>query len=613
MNHTALRNAILLASPTPALQSSVNTDTRLLLSGINTINKLVKTSRVGHKDGPTQLDVENVFKTIFPEQEQMDALVHFVFDCRYGWSERTSDATGHALDPPPSSLHSPARSGGAAARKRVMMGSVSAHSKKKTLNDAADAMIDVLFELPPECRILLALQNCTLITTKPVVRQQVLVHYYSWLKHYLRTKSIFNTRQYETAMQKDMVSLNVSSASSSSAATTNNSSTPRIDELSPEEYACAVRLIILSLTDVWSAIRKASSAHLYSIVDLFPMDQVRKLFEELCDICNGKHSFSDPTPPTTTSTTSTTSTTTTTSSTTPPSSTTQASTTTSSPKAEVASPWQGKNGALMGITVIIKKFRRQSTKTSSYRKHPSPTTAWLTAVEDSSPETGKTMNAQPQSPKSPHSNKLSLNLSSIDGHDQSPPASPAGRAQRFTDWNTAPSPHISSTSFTPSTPSTSAIVSTTSTPTTSTTTNYSKSSTLNINTNSNQMQPQKQPQHDMSISPLGLHHGGSTLSFGMHYQCDGLPEFICCSIHDVTFTLIGHEQLSVRENATRAFAAFLSRCPPNQTINAFSNVIDRLHSNFESSLRSERGSYLAEGLLGLCVILGKAFENCVLL
>ena len=100
MDHTALRNAILLASPTPAVQSSVNTDTRLLLSGINTINKLVQTSRVGHKDGPTQLDVENVFKTIFPEQEQMDALVHFVFDCRYGWSERTSDATGHSLDPP---------------------------------------------------------------------------------------------------------------------------------------------------------------------------------------------------------------------------------------------------------------------------------------------------------------------------------------------------------------------------------------------------------------------------------------------------------------------------------------------------------------------------------
>ena len=53
-----------------------------------------------------------------------------------------------------------------------------------------------------------------------------------------------------------------------------------------QEYECAVRLVILSLTDVWSAIRKASSAHLYSVVDLFPLDQVRKLFEELCDICN---------------------------------------------------------------------------------------------------------------------------------------------------------------------------------------------------------------------------------------------------------------------------------------------------------------------------------------
>jgi hypothetical protein len=580
MNHTSLAHAILLASPKPAVQSSVNTDTRLLLSTINAINKQVNTSMLGHKDGPTGQDVEKVFKKLFPEQEQVNALVHFVFDCRYGWSERTSDATGHTLEPPPSSMHSPARSGGAAARKRVIMGSVSAQSKKKTLNDAADALIDVLFELPTECRILLALQNCTIITTKPVVRQQVLVHFYSWLKHYLRTRSIITKRK--TTRPGDTLdsSLNINTSSQPNMTST-------VEEMSPKEYECAMRLIILSLTDVWSAIRKASSAHLYSIIDLFPMEQVRKLFQELCDICNGtitnsstnnnqlkqqRQRSGSPTP-----------------SSQPSSSTNdivENSSTTSSTafggKIE-ASPWQGKNGALMGITVIIKKFRRQ---TRFNRKHPSPTTAWLAAVEESSPE-AKMLQPTP-SPKSPNSTKLSLNLLSIDGNE-SPPASPAGRAQRFTDWNT-----------TTTTPAVSSATSTTTssniTFTTSTTPSSTDSKTSNLN---------RQQNVDQSISPLGLHHGGSTLTFGMHYQCDGLPDFICQSIHGVTFTLIGHGQLSVRENATRAFAAFLSRCPPNQTINAFSNVIDRLYTNFESSLKSERGSYLAEGLLGLCVILAK--------
>ena len=67
-----------------------------------------------------------------------------------------------------------------------------------------------------------------------------------------------------------------------------------------------------------------------------------------------------------------------------------------------------------------------------------------------------------------------------------------------------------------------------------------------------------------------------SLSLSRRYQCDSLPEFICQAMHGVTFNLIGHEQLSVRENATRAFAAFLSRCPPNQTIHAFSVRNSRL-------------------------------------
>ena len=572
-----LAKAITQASLISAVQSSVNSDTRLLLASLNAIKKHVDLTLVGHKNGTTATDVERSLLKIFPKQEHIEALVHFVFDCRYGWSERTSDTTGHALDPPAMSMHSPARSGGAAARKRVLMGSVSAQSKKKTLNDAADAMIDVLFELPPSNRILLALQNCTRITTKPVVRQQTLVHFYSWLKHYLRTRTCTNNRQRESSTNMD----------TSSASTT---AVEMGDDMSPVEYECATRLIILSLTDVWSAIRKASSAHLYSVVDLFPMDQVRTLFEELCKICNGTKGLHSRTQqrsgsptndddnrvPPTASTSSISST---------------ASTASSAPKTatDVPSPWQGKNGALMGITVIIKKFRRQ-TRSTSHRKHPSPTTAWLAAVEDGNSPSGS--HEWSSSAKS----SLSLNLMTIDASDQSPPASPAGRAQRFNDWSVAQQPALPKTSIV------SAIPIPLSTPSTSSTQSTATHTPAPIATSTT---TNDQQQNDQSISPLGQHHGGSTLMFGMSYQCDGLPDFICRAIHDVTFNLIGHEQLSVRENATRAFAAFLSRCPAHQTINAFSDVIDRLHRNFQSSLQSERAAYLAEGLLGLCVILAK--------
>ena len=614
MNNIELAKSIESASSVSAVQSSVNSDTRLLLSSINAITKIVgNLTLVGHKEGPTSIDVQNGLDDIFVSQQQLDALVHFVFDCRYGWSERTSDTNGHTLEPPAMSMHSPARSGGAAARKRVMMGSVSAQSKKKTLNDAADAMIDVLFELPPSCRILLALQNCTRITTKPVVRQQALVHFYSWLKHYLRTRSITKSRreiiQSTSSLNQDLHTLvppaiNTSLSSSPTTATataTATATTNKGDEMSKQEYECAVRLVILSLTDVWSAIRKASSAHLYSVVDLFPLDQVRKLFEELCDICNGNKSMSQQQrsgSPTNANSNSSKATATNFSS----SSVSSSSFCKTSP--DVPSPWQGKNGALMGITVIIKKFRRQ-TRSTTHRKHPSPTTAWLAAVEDGNSPTDSNIKKSAFSPKS-----LSLNLLAIDASDSSPPASPAGRAQRFTDWGSTTTnlglglPSNVENSLAPSLPSVTTAITPTSSRSNASTTSTTFN-TANVQHNHQQHQQHQQHQHDQNISPLGQHHGGSILMFGMAYQCDGLPDFICRAIHGVTFNLIGHEQLSVRENATRAFAAFLSRCPAHQTINAFSDVIDRLHRSFQSSLRSERDAYLAEGLLGLCVILAK--------
>ena len=114
----------------------------------------------------------------------------------------------------------------------------------------------------------------------------------------------------------------------------------------------------------------------------------------------------------------------------------------------------------------------------------------------------------------------------------------------------------------------------------------------------------------------------ATLTFGKDFICiGGLPDFIETEMQRVTYENLGHPQLTVRENATKAFAAFLSRSPSRQTLNAFSDVIGKLaketegktieNSSNDGKNRTQRTThtipdpYLAEGLLSLCVILAK--------
>ena len=108
------------------------------------------------------------------------------------------------------------------------------------------------------------------------------------------------------------------------------------------------------------------------------------------------------------------------------------------------------------------------------------------------------------------------------------------------------------------------------------------------------------------------------MTFGKEFVCiGGLPSFIEKEMRRVTYENLGHPQLTVRENATKAFAAFLSRSPSRQTLNAFSDVIGKLAKATEPQVEDGRcddkrdaktqnstipDPYLAEGLLSLCVI-----------
>lgn len=49
------------------------------------------------------------------------------------------------------------------------------------------------------------------------------------------------------------------------------------------------------------------------------------------------------------------------------------------------------------------------------------------------------------------------------------------------------------------------------------------------------------------------------LQFG-HEEFSSMPEFISQSIHGVITRLLAHPQLSVRENAIKAFSSYIGRC-----------------------------------------------------
>ncbi|XP_067055550.1 uncharacterized protein [Acropora muricata] len=106
-----------------------------------------------------------------------------------------------------------------------------------------------------------------------------------------------------------------------------------------------------------------------------------------------------------------------------------------------------------------------------------------------------------------------------------------------------------------------------------------------------------------------------------------LPEFIMSSVHSVLFSLLHHPQLSIREHATKAMSAILSRCEFEVALLSFQEVINRLcqgtqensnychdqitgfnelphHAVFRQHFKFIK-AHEAEGLLGVCIFLIK--------
>lgn len=105
-----------------------------------------------------------------------------------------------------------------------------------------------------------------------------------------------------------------------------------------------------------------------------------------------------------------------------------------------------------------------------------------------------------------------------------------------------------------------------------------------------------------------------------------LPGFITSSVHSVLFSLLAHPQLSIREHATKALSAILSRCEFEVALSSFQEVINRLchgtqgdgqgqeviegidklphHAVFREHFKFLK-AHEAEGLLGVCIFLIK--------
>jgi len=109
---------------------------------------------------------------------------------------------------------------------------------------------------------------------------------------------------------------------------------------------------------------------------------------------------------------------------------------------------------------------------------------------------------------------------------------------------------------------------------------------------------------------------------------EGLPLFVTEDVRGVAYALLSHRQLSIRENATKVFSAYLSRSPFREALAALHEIVSRLRRHVGDEREAEAAAdgnvppadtsvgwgsvpprlldpYEAEGLLGVCTFIVK--------
>ncbi|XP_033117348.1 uncharacterized protein LOC117117218 isoform X2 [Anneissia japonica] len=133
--------------------------------------------------------------------------------------------------------------------------------------------------------------------------------------------------------------------------------------------------------------------------------------------------------------------------------------------------------------------------------------------------------------------------------------------------------------------------------------------------------PSEQPLHKSPIS------SSTYLKFGRS-QLKQLPDFITGKMHSIIYPMLAHPQLSVREQATKAFSTYLYRCEFKEALQSFKEALAHLCDGTGITIAFDEednyvlsqglphhavlckdyqflDAYRAEGLLGVCIYLIK--------
>ncbi|XP_074644937.1 uncharacterized protein LOC141901529 [Tubulanus polymorphus] len=113
------------------------------------------------------------------------------------------------------------------------------------------------------------------------------------------------------------------------------------------------------------------------------------------------------------------------------------------------------------------------------------------------------------------------------------------------------------------------------------------------------------------------------LVLGMN-EMHEMPEFIQKGIKQLLYSLLANPQLTIRENMTKAFSVYITKCDFQEAVDAFNDVICHLKNPHITAATNDKqheestapmfiDAFTAEGILGVCLFLVKHIPPSFLL
>jgi len=376
----------------------------------------------------------------------------YAFARRYGWSENEISNRGAAFSSQATSFT----------------------DEKRKLNDVLDGFIASFKLCALNETVLGALEFvCLASSTKHVVREQTFKHFFEMLKCNLLSR---------------------------------NESTS--EQGCPSSFKLVKDLMLLGVTDVWSAVRKMCANKLYAVADMFDADQLAELFCDLVSMCSSQEQ-----------------------------------------------PWRAKEGALLALNSIIKRF--QWSDDSTTLQHPLKSRPTSRALRNPFPSSGGRGNLDAVD----DAGGLEVPMSTL---CVSVPVSPVPSPCPSPPHERRPSSPSPASVTVPMRPSIS----------------NAKSLSFDV----------RHPSSSSASTPIVVTTEATgiekrVLRFGSQQQTyERLPDYICTLLPPMLHHMLAHPQLTVRDAAAKTLSAYLSRCPPRETLQCFSEVLARLAPPSSASL-----------------------------